>query len=75
MLPTFNVGLQLDKQFLLVKDNMADEYITGKITAKYSYGRTVTGSYFLAAKLKRPHMEQPVLFYQFPDKMKVKVRK
>ncbi|XP_039271126.2 complement C3-like [Styela clava] len=67
VLPTFNVRVLLDDPYVLVKTDMSNEYIRGTITADYSYGRKVSGPYFLAAKLNRPDIKSKFLFYQMPE--------
>uniref|UniRef100_F6U649 NTR domain-containing protein n=1 Tax=Ciona intestinalis TaxID=7719 RepID=F6U649_CIOIN len=62
VVPTFNVQLELERNYILISDS----HITGKIMANYSYGLPVSGNYFLSMKLKRSQNGEPQEFYKMP---------
>uniref|UniRef100_H2YNV5 NTR domain-containing protein n=1 Tax=Ciona savignyi TaxID=51511 RepID=H2YNV5_CIOSA len=63
VVPTFNVQLEMKRNYILISDNE----ISGKITASYSYGLPVEGNYFLSMKLKRSQNSRPEEFYKMPS--------
>ncbi|XP_076805082.1 complement C3-like isoform X2 [Clavelina lepadiformis] len=62
VLPSFNVKVDMDKNYFFVTDNA----IRGYIRANYSYGEAVEGNYFFSMKFKKTPTSEPIEFFKRP---------